>query len=127
MIRRLTLGVVVSVGVSSGDSSVAIRARMFRRDTGYHDTDLFNESTEVKLDGLLARVLLVDVVVPTRVAGRRLSVSIKQGELHVVQTWRISMGRVVGAAHQPLLVAPTFCGEPMTITAEIGSLVEART
>jgi len=130
MVRRLTLGVVLSVAVSpsaSAQASVEIQARMFRRDTRNLDDDLFKGSVVAKLGSGVAREMLVDVTIPEGVAGRHLRILVQQGELDVAQIWKIAAGRVVGSiAPQPLLVAPTFCREPMIITARIGALVETK-
>src|SRR5690242_20215241 len=119
MVRRLTLGVVLSVAVSpsASNASVEIQARMFRRDTRNLDDDLFQGSVVAKLGGGVAREMLVDVMIPEGVAGRHLRVIVQQGDLDVAQIWKIAAGRVVGSIAQPLLVAPTFCREPMIITA----------
>ena len=124
------MGVVLSVAVSSSASahaSVEIQARMFRRDTRNLDDDLFKGSVVAKLGSGVAREMLVDVTIPEGVVGRHLRVLVQQGELDVAQIWKIAAGRVVGSiAPQPLLVAPTFCREPMIITAKIGGLVETK-
>jgi hypothetical protein len=100
---------------------------MFRRDTRNLDDDLFKGSAVAKLGGGVAREMLVDVTIPEGVQGRHLRVVVQQGKLHVAQLWKIAVGRVVGSiAPHPLLVAPTFCGEPMIIAAKIGELVKTR-
>ncbi len=105
---------------------------MFRRDTGSLDEDLFKGAKSARLGnldyGVRGREMLIDVSVSDGL-GEQLTVVVKQGKLNVTQTWKVSVGSTVGfaVAHHPVMVSPTFCGEPMTITAKLGGATETRT
>jgi len=125
------LAVSSSLAVAS-PTTLTVQARMFLRDKGELDDDLLKGTSSAKVGNLdygeLAGEMLVSVSVPDGV-GDQLTVTIKQGKMELKQVWKVTVGKVYGIAraHYPLLVRPTFCGGPMTITAKIGTVTEKRT
>jgi hypothetical protein len=126
------LVVLLSGARAHADPAIKIQARMILRATGELDDDLLKGATKARVGNLdygeLAREMLVTVAVAESKT-EPLVVTVKQGKLNVTQTWKVAVGAAYGlpVAHFPILISPTFCGGPMTITAKYGPQTEKRT
>jgi hypothetical protein len=134
----IALGVVAAfavVPVAAQADGLSIEGRMFMRQDGKLDDDMFDkgDAEMSNLDyGVLASEMLVTVRVPATAApdGGTLTVTVKQGKRTLAKrTWTVRVGDAYGIAvgHYPLLVEPAVCSPAMVITAKLGKMKATRT